>query len=109
MVRAEGGSLRSVCYVDIFFDNSNGTSFVCFHYHNIIIGGQVFESCLLISREVRSGIVRYARYKIVVVCSSAVYRRVNKFISSVSRCPFLRFVIVGRRAIIMVFSRKIFL
>ena len=31
----------------------------------------------MICREVRTGIVTYARYKIVVVSSSAVYKRVN--------------------------------
>ena len=43
----------------------------------------VFESCLLICREVRSGIVRYARYKIVVVFSRAVYKEtINIFLPS---------------------------
>ena len=99
----------SVCYVIIFVDNSNGTSFVCFLYHNITIGGYVFENCLLISREVRSGIARYARYKIVVVCICTVCKRVNELIYSVRRCPFLRFGILGRRAIVVVLGREIFL
>ena len=44
------------------------------------------RSLRAVCREVRSSIVRYAQYKFVVVCSSAVYKRVNKVISSVRRC-----------------------
>ena len=40
----------AVYYVVIIVDNSDGTSFACFPCHNVIIGGQVFESCLLFHR-----------------------------------------------------------
>ena len=55
-----------------------------------------------------SGIVGYARYKIIDN-GLARFARVNKLISSVRKCPFLRFIIVGRGAFVVVFISEVFL